>query len=71
MTRTSFDIFAGDDKPFNLSTTIGWLTGYDLGSKLPDMVRQGTINMDEAKEIRGWSDGYSLAVNVTGSVMDY
>ena len=46
MTKTNFDIFAGDDKPFDLSTTIGWLIGYNLNSKLPDMVSHGVINKD-------------------------
>ena len=71
MSKTNFDIFAGDEKPFELSTAIGWLIGYDLDSKLPDMVKNGVINKEEAREIRGWSDNYTLAVNVTGSVMDY
>ena len=35
------------------------------------MVKNGVINKEKARDIRGWSDGFTLAVNVTGSVMDY
>ena len=41
--NTSFDIFWGDDKPATLSGTYGWLIGYDIFSKVIDMVSTGVI----------------------------
>lgn len=66
-----FKIFFGEEKPLELSTAIGWLLGTDLFYYLPFMVKDGVIDREEAMDILSWSDGYSLQVNVTGSVLDY
>ena len=68
---TSFLIFDDEDRPVSLSDSKGWLIGKDLDDYLEIQLEMNQITQATADEIREWSDGYSLTINIAGSVVSY
>ena len=74
---TSFPVFIYDEykddgvRRYDLSPTKGWLIGKDVEEATDIQVSIGQISMSQAVYLRDNSDGYSLTIDVEGSVLSY